>query len=46
MVVVWIILALILVLIAVVLARTLMLKPTAASQAVVELDKTERAIML
>lgn len=45
MVVVWIILALILVLIAVVLARTLMLKPTAASQAVVELDKTERAVI-
>ena len=45
MVVVWIILALILVLIVVVLARTLMLKPTAASQAVVELDKTERAII-
>ena len=45
MVVVWIILALILVLIVVVLARTLMLKPTAASQAVVELDKTERAVI-
>ena len=43
--VVWAILALIMVLIIVVLTRTVMLKPTAASSAVVELDKTERAVL-
>ncbi len=45
MVVVWIILALILMLAVVVLARTFMLKPTPAQNAVVELDKTERAVL-
>ena len=45
MVVVWTVLALILVLAVVVLARTLVLKPTAAANAVVELDKTERAVL-
>ena len=45
MVVVWTILALILILVVIVLARTLMLKPTAAQNAVVELDKTERAVL-
>ena len=45
MVVVWAILALILILVVIVLARALMLKPTAASNAVVELDKTERAVL-
>ena len=45
MVVVWAILAFILVLVVIVLARTLMLKPTAAASAVVELDKTERAVL-
>ena len=45
MVVVWAILALILILVVIVLTRTLMLKPTAASNAVVELDQTERAVL-
>ena len=45
MVVVWTILALILVLVVIVLARTLMLKPTAAQNAVIELDKTQRAVL-
>ena len=43
--IVWAILALILILVIVVLARTVMLKPTAASSAVVELDKTQRAVL-
>ena len=45
MMIVWAILALLAVLVIVVLARTLMLKPTAASTAVVELDKTQRAVL-
>lgn len=45
MVVVWAILALILILVVIVLVRTLMLKPTAASSAVVELDQSERAVL-
>ena len=45
MVVVWTILAVILIIVIVVLARTLMLKPTAAQKAVVELDKSERAVI-
>ena len=45
MIVVWIILALVVVLIAVVLLKTLMVKPTAAANAVIELDESERAVL-
>lgn len=45
MVVVWGILALLLILVVIVLARTFMLKPTKAASAVVELDQTERAVL-
>lgn len=45
MIVVWTILALIFALVVIVLVRTLMLKPTPAQNAVVELDKNERAVL-
>ncbi len=45
MVVVWTILVVVSILIAVVLARTFMLKPIAAQNAVIELDKSERAVL-
>ena len=45
MIIVWIILALVVGLIAVVLLKTLMLKPTAAANATIELDESERAVL-
>ena len=45
MVVVWTIVAVILILVVIVLARTLMLKPTAAATAVVQLDESPRAVI-
>ena len=45
MIIVWIILALVVVPVAVVLLKTLMLKPTAAANATIELDESERAVL-
>ena len=45
MVVLWVIIAIILMLAVIVLARTLMLKPTAAANAAVQLDESERAVI-
>ena len=45
MIIVWIILALVVVPVAVVLLKTLMLKPRAAANATIELDESERAVL-